>query len=156
MPFSNTLGEAMSAPVASCGPQTNLAAVARLMWDHDCGFVPVIGASGAVVGVITDRDICMVAATRRLLPEYIPAAQVMTTPVYTCLVTDSASDALATMRQFKIRRLPVVDATGQLQGVASMNDLVLASERTGGPGADEIVTALAAICSRQGHAPVRI
>jgi len=146
--------DAMSTPAVTCRPTTDLAAVARLMWDHDCGFVPVIGDSGTVVGVVTDRDICMATATRRLLPEHISAAQAMASQVHTCLSTDKASDALATMQQFKIRRLPVVDAHGHLQGVTSMNDLVLASEAKGDPGAKDVVAALAAICAHRTIASV--
>lgn len=151
-----TVKDTMSTPAATCRPDTDLAAVARLMWDHDCGFVPVIGASGAVIGVVTDRDICMATATRRLLPEHISAGQTMASPVHTCMPTDRASDALATMKQFRIRRLPVVDANGHLQGVTSMNDIVLASEAKGEPGAKDVVATLAAICSHRTLASVGV
>jgi CBS domain-containing protein len=50
----------MKTPAQTCRPDTDLAAVTKLMWDHDCGFVPVVDASG----VLTDRDICV--ATRRV------------------------------------------------------------------------------------------
>jgi CBS domain-containing protein len=119
------------------------------MWDHDCGFVPVVDASGAVVGVITDRDICIATSTRHLLPEHISAAQAMASPIHACLSDDSVSDVLATMKQFRIRRVPVIDANGTLQGVVSINDLVLASDATRAPQASEIVSTMAAICGRR-------
>jgi len=151
-----TVKDTMSTPAATCRPDTDLAAVAKLMWDHDCGFVPVIGASGTVIGVVTDRDICMATATRRLLPEHISAAQVMASPVRTCMPTDRMSDALATMKQFRIRRLAVVDADGHLQGVTSMNDIVLASEAKSEPAAKDVVATLAAICAHRSTMPVAV
>ena len=67
----------MTSDVETCRPDTDLAAVARAMWDRDCGFIPVIDAAGALRGVVTDRDICIASATRRLLPEYMSAMPVV-------------------------------------------------------------------------------
>jgi CBS domain-containing protein len=149
-----TVQEVMTRRPATCRQETNLAAVATLMWDHDCGFVPVVGPSGTVVGVITDRDICIATATRRLLTEHISAAQTMTHPIRACLPTDAIGDVLAAMKKSRIRRLVVIDGDGLLQGVISMNDIVLASGRTGAPSAKDIVSALAAICAHRTLAPV--
>jgi CBS domain-containing protein len=139
----------MSQPPYTCGPNTDLAAVAKIMWDHDCGFVPVVDASGVVAGVVTDRDICMATATRRLLPEHISAAQAMTTPIHACMSDDNLSDVLATMKQFCIRRVPVIDVSGRLQGVISLNDLVLASTDRREPRASDVVATMAAICAHR-------
>jgi CBS domain-containing protein len=139
----------MSEPAYTCGPNTDLATVAKIMWDHDCGFVPVVDASGTVTGVVTDRDICIATATRRLLPEHISAAQAMTTPIHACLVDDSVSDVLAAMKQCQIRRVPVIDANGRLQGVISLNDIVLAATEKREPQASDIVATLAAICAHR-------
>jgi CBS domain-containing protein len=139
----------MSEPAYTCGPSTDLATVSKIMWDHDCGFVPVVDASGAVTGVVTDRDICIATSTRRLLPEHISAAQAMTTPVHVCLSDHSISDVLATMRRFQIRRVPVIDASGRLQGVISLNDIVLSSSDTREPQASDVVSTMAAICARR-------
>jgi CBS domain-containing protein len=141
--------EVMSQPPYTCAPTTDLATVAKIMWDHDCGFVPVVNASGTVAGVITDRDICIAASTRRLLPQHISAAQAMASPIHACLSDDSVSDVLATMKQCRVRRVPVLDATGRLQGVISLNDLVLASDATRAPRASEIVSTMAAICAHR-------
>ena len=52
----------MSRPVHCCRPEDTLACAAQLMWDHDCGCVPVVAADGTgLAGIITDRDICMCA-----------------------------------------------------------------------------------------------
>ena len=135
----------MTKDVATCGPGTDLAAAATLMWQRDCGIVPVIGESGSVVGVITDRDICIAAATRGLAPSHIAAADAMSHPIHACMAADDVSEALAVMTQFQVRRLPVIDESGRLKGIVSLNDLVTASGRTKGPAAKDVLATLSAI-----------
>lgn len=145
--------QVMTSNPTTCHPDTNLAIVVRKMWEHDCGFVPVVDAGGQIVGVLTDRDICIASATRRLLPEQLTAAQVMhPAPIHTVHANNTAEKALSLMRQYQIRRLPVVDDQNTLLGVVSMNDLVLASEEKRDPNANEVVDTLSAICAH--HAPV--
>lgn len=144
----------MSAPPHTCRLDTDLGTVAQMMWNHDFGFVPVIDASGKVAGVITDRDICIATATRHLLPQRISAEQAMTGPVHLCMADDSITDALSAMKEFKVRRLPVVDAGGRLQGVISMNDIALASDQKRQPTPGEVVSTLAAICAHRAPAMV--
>lgn len=146
------INKIMTTKVATCRPESDLASIAKMMWDYDCGFVPVINAESKVLGVVTDRDICIASATRRLLPEQIRAVDAMNRAVQTCLVDDSIDSALAAMKQFRVRRLPVVGADGTLKGVISMNDIVLAADKRQGPAAGDIVTTLASIC---GHRPAR-
>jgi len=144
----------MTTDVATCRPETNLAIVAKLMWDKDCGFVPVVDAAGKVAGVITDRDICIASATRRLLPDQITAVQAMRRPpIHTTQPEDTIEKALSTMKQFQVRRLPVVAADGTLKGVVSMNDIVLASQRKEGPAPAEILSTLSVICA---HPPAKV
>lgn len=148
------LKQIMTTEIATCRPDTNLAVVAKLMWERDCGFVPVIDAAGKLAGVITDRDICIASATRRLLPDQITATQAMRRqPIHTSQLEDSAEKALSTMKQFQVRRLPVVAADGTLKGIVSMNDIVLASQQKEGPAAADIVSTLAAICA---HRPGKV
>ncbi len=140
----------MSTPAYTCGPDTDLATVAKIMWDHDCGFVPVVDASGIVTGVVTDRDICIATSTRRRLPEDISAAQAMMSPIHACLTDDNVSDVLSAMRQFRIRRIPVIDGNGRLQGVISLNDIVLASNDSREPQPSDVLATMAAICAHRG------
>jgi CBS domain-containing protein len=139
----------MTAAVYTCQPDTDLGRVAGIMWDHDCGFVPVVDASGAVVGLITDRDICIAAATRGLAPERIAASQAMSQSVRACLPDDSVAEALAMMKHFKVRRLPVIDPNGLLRGVLSMNDIARAADARKDLAPKEVVSTLAEICEHR-------
>lgn len=139
----------MTAAVYTCYPDTNLAAVVRTMRDHDCGFVPVVDASGAVAGVVTDRDICMAGAARGLALQHISVSQAMSTSVRACLPDDAISEALAMMKHFRVRRLPVIDAHGYLQGVISMNDIARAADATKGVAPSDVVSTLADICEHR-------
>jgi CBS domain-containing protein len=136
--------EVMSTPARSCQPDTDLAAVAHVMWEGD---LPVVGPTGQMIGVITDRDICVASATRGLSPERISAAQAMSQTVRAVLPSDNLDRALEAMRQSQVRRLPVIDDDGRLKGVVSLNDVVRAVGRKGGPTAGAAVAVMAAICA---------
>ena len=147
-----SIAKLMSARVDHCTPQTDLAAAAMIMWRGDCGIVPVIEPeSRRLVGVITDRDICMAAGTRHQPIGGIAVADVMTRTLVTCRPSDSARNALARMAEHAVRRLPVVDDEGRLVGVLSIADLVRA---TGSPDhasevpAGEVISTLRSICHR--------
>jgi len=120
----------MTREVQCCGPDTNLAAAAKMMWDSDCGALPVLNIEGHLLGVITDRDICMAVATRNKPASEITVWETVSDKAYTCLVSDDVHTALGTMKRERVRRLPVVDKNGVLQGMLAMNDLVLRAEET--------------------------
>ncbi len=123
--------EVMIKATAFCGLDTSLAGAVEIMRKMDCGFLPVIGEGGNVIGVITDRDICIALGKLDQKPSQILVQDVMlpkdrTFPaLYVCTPDDPVRSVLKTMRAQKIRRLPVVDCEGTLQGVVSMDDLVL-------------------------------
>jgi CBS domain-containing protein len=103
----------------------SLADAARLMWENDCGVLPIIKDGRKVIGLITDRDVCMASAMRDTNPSAISVEEVMTGQVYAVNPEENIDHALQLMQQHKIRRLPVIDPEGELQGVLSMNDIVL-------------------------------
>jgi CBS domain-containing protein len=123
--------ELMTREVRSCRSGDSLGAAAQLMWDADCGALPVVGDDGSrrVVGMITDRDICMAAHFRGLAPRAIAVADVMSKAVRTVAAGEALADAEAIMRDAQVRRLPVVDETQQLVGVISLADLAREAER---------------------------
>jgi CBS domain-containing protein len=128
--------EIMVEDVQCCGPHTNLAEATKMMWDRDCGSLPVVNTESRVVGIITDRDICMSVATKNRQPSDITVWETISEKLSSCvpdacMPDDDARDALRTMAAQKIRRLPVIDAHGLLQGILSMNDLILHAEEAG-------------------------
>lgn len=120
--------ELMTTDVKACSPDTNLATAASRMWEWDCGALPVVDEAGTFIGMITDRDICMAVATRHRLAAEILVREVSSGAIYVCQPNDDVQLALKTMRQEQVRRLPVVNAEGILQGILSTNDLVLRTE----------------------------
>jgi CBS-domain-containing membrane protein len=134
--------------VQTCGPDTNLAAAAQLMWECDCGVVPVVDENRSLLGMITDRDICIATTTRSAAPADIQVRSVMTTgTVYSCRPEEDVRGALKMMGTHRIRRLPVVDGQNKLVGIVSLNDIVRrADSRSGGEiPAVEFIEALRSI-----------
>ncbi|MBD0325318.1 MAG: CBS domain-containing protein [Pyrinomonadaceae bacterium] len=121
--------EIMTIDVGSCGLETNLAAAARIMWDKDCGSVPVLDSEGRAIGLITDRDICMALATRNNLASELTVGDVVGGALTSCAPEDDVSVALRKMQDEQLRRLPVVDGEGKLVGILSLNDVILHSKR---------------------------
>jgi len=123
----------MTSDVQSCGPDTNLAAAAQMMWDRDCGVLPVLNVQGHVMGMITDRDICMATATKNRPPSEITVGETVSGKAHTCKMSEDIHVAMDIMKRERVRRLPVVDEEGVLQGLVSMNDFILlAGEAKGG------------------------
>lgn len=141
-----TVSDLMSAPVATCRHDTAVAAAARLMRDHACGFMPVLDANQYVAGVVTDRDVVIALADDGRGGD-LTVSRAMTAPAHTCLPGDSVHDALQMMKRFHVRRVPVVDRGGQLLGVLSLDDVARAAHRPGMPAPGVIVDALAGICA---------
>jgi CBS domain-containing protein len=92
-----------------CSPETNLSAAVEIMWNRNCGILPVVNAQQQVVGVITDRDIAIAVGTRNRLPAEITAGEAATRKVETCKPMDDIHTALDTMAETKVRRLVVVN-----------------------------------------------
>jgi CBS domain-containing protein len=114
----------MTKEVKTCRPEQHLNEAAQIMWENDVGFVPVVepDGSGRVMGVITDRDICMAAYTQGRPLSEIPVSTAMSTNVVACQADHTIARAEQCMREHRVRRLPVLDDAGQLQGVISLTD----------------------------------
>lgn len=121
--------DVMTRDVAACGVGDDLAAAGVVMWNRDCGAVPIVDGEGVVVGMITDRDICMSVVLRRRLAHEISVGEVMSGNVRSCAPVDDIRDALRIMQDEKLRRLPVVEADGTLCGILSISDIVRHAEK---------------------------
>ena len=95
------------------------------MWNRNCGFLPVLSPQQNVVGVITDRDMCIAMATRNRLPGQVTVQEFSSVVIYSCQPDDDVRAAMETMADKKVRRLPVIDADGKLAGILSLDDIVL-------------------------------
>ena len=122
----------MTRDVATCLVDDTLNRAAQLMWEGDFGVVPVLGVDGTVVGVITDRDICMAAYTRGRPLAEIRVEDAMAKHLATCSPDSTIETALSLMKEASVRRLPVVDHHGKPVGVLSLNDLARGARRLGG------------------------
>lgn len=106
----------------TCKPNDTLNEPARLMWEFDCGAIPVVNEAWSLVGIITDRDICMAAYTRGQSLGALSVENAMATDVATASPDATLEAITALMRQRQIRRVPVVD-DGLVVGIVSLADV---------------------------------
>jgi CBS domain-containing protein len=100
------------------------------MWEQDVGVVPVVDTQGRPLGMVTDRDLCIASYTRGQALRDMPVVAGMSPQVYSCRDTDTLGEAERLMKHHQVRRLPVVNESGKLVGILSLNDIVLARTRT--------------------------
>lgn len=143
----------MTRQAVSCRPEDSLSHAAQLMWEHDCGCLPVCTGNGIskVAGVITDRDICMSALFQNRPLQDLRVSDAMSTQAHVSRPSDPLSAVERTMSEAKIRRLPVVDEQGSLVGMVTLADLAREAEREQASGSrdisgEEIGVTLASIC----------
>ena len=119
----------MKKGVGFCNPQDNLTDAARVMWQKDCGVVPVVDEDKKIVGMITDRDICISVASREQKASEIKAAELINGKrVISCSPDDKIEDALKKMKRKTVKRLPVIDKEKRLVGILSITDILLAAD----------------------------
>jgi CBS domain-containing protein len=137
----------MNRNVKTCSPNDTLEMAARLMWENDCGVVPVVDLEGHAVGMITDRDICMAGFTQGLQYWQIPVSIAASKCVFAVRPDDSLEKAEEIMRTRRVRRLAVTTEDGRVVGVLSLSDLARhAGRRADDLSSDEIAKTLFAIC----------
>lgn len=149
-----TVKAIMTDAVCFCSPDQSLNAVAQLMWEHDCGAVPVVAASGELTGIVTDRDVCMAAYTKGLPLTAIVVRDVMARHVHTCAPDDSLVRAATLMASAQVRRLPVADADRRLVGVVSLADIAHGAPVLGRREAAALVLELVRALSQRPHVAV--
>ena len=151
--------EIITRDVKFCGPDTNLAAATEIMWSNNCGTLPVSDSGGKLLGVITDRDMCVAMGTRNRKASDLAVGDVAMKPVFTCGPDDDVHEALKAMRQHQVRRVPVVDENGKLAGIVCLDEIVLHAEKFdskkhAGISYEDVVSTMKAICEhRAAEAP---
>lgn len=136
--------ELMSRQVHTCRSSDSLEAAAQVLWDHDIGAVPVVDDKGRVVGMLTDRDLCMAAYTQGRPLRELVIAETMSRELVACQPGDSLAHATALMKHHQLRRLPVLDEERHPVGIVTLADLAHACEVTH-RGQAELASTIAAV-----------
>jgi CBS domain-containing protein len=136
--------EIMTKKPVCCFPSSSTLSAALLMQETDTGILPVIQDpfTPTLVGVVTDRDLCLhvVATNRDPSSTWIDGC--MTRDPVCCTEQDDVSRALELMKTHQVRRLPVVNEKHEIVGVLSLSDLV----RKAGIEATVIAATFRSIC----------
>ncbi len=129
--------EEVMSEATCCRDSDSVRDVAKVMKDHDIGFVPICDQQGAPIGAVTDRDLAIrVLADGRSADEQVSVA--MSRDVVGCRVGDDVEKATELMRNERVSRVMVCDAQGKLKGVISLQDLAQESEDEAGETLQEV------------------
>ena len=136
------VNEVMTTHPTCCIPSDTAQTAAIIMRDEDTGIVPIVEeeGSGKLVGVVTDRDLCigviaerpMIAGREGLDPTELPVERCMTSKVIYCSSDDHVEKVLELMKENQVRRVLVVDDQNTIQGVVSLSDLMNRGDVAGG------------------------
>ena len=137
----------------TCAPETTIAEAGHLMWEGDCGVLPIV-RDGTVTGIVTDRDLFIALATRDVRASELTVGAVARAQPVTCVARDDVHQAMAAMKAHRVRRLPVLDDNGKVAGMVSMNDLLLAASPSTSITDDQIVATLQTISEHPLPVPV--
>jgi len=141
----------MTRSVQTCRPMDSLATAAKILWDHDCGALPVVDSKKRAVGMLTDRDICMAALVQGAPLKALAVSGSMSRQLFFCKPEDDLHSVERILREKRVRRLPVIDSEGRLVGIVAVGDLVrLAEERPQDVDSGDIAYTLWAIGVRPG------
>jgi CBS domain-containing protein len=153
------VSELMTRDVLTCRPTDSMSRAAQIMWEQDCGCVPIVDAERSVLGMITDRDACIASYTRGLALGEMAIGQAMSNGAAVCRMNDDVETALRIMAEKQLHRLPVVDQGQRLAGMLSMADVVQAvggrDVATRRKYAEEILDVMAAVTRPRRERPAQ-
>jgi len=149
------IGEMMTREVTVCRLDATLETAANLFWTRDIGVLPIIDSRVRVVGLLTDRDICLSAMFRARPLSEIPVGETMSETIVSCTVDDTLEAAAQKMADAKVRRLVVLDSEGRLEGIVGLSDLarVTLNNKLTVKSAKVVLNAIGAICTPYGAEP---
>jgi CBS domain-containing protein len=125
-----TIKDVMTPNPSCCVPEHSSVLAARIMKDKNVGIVPVVEteAQRKLIGVVTDRDLCLAVVATGRHPDSVRIREVMTDTIVTCQAEDDVQSAADLMHENQVRRVPVVDERGFLQGMVSTADILQRSD----------------------------
>jgi len=122
-----SIGEFCNREVVVVEPSCTILEAARLMRQHHVGALVIVAADAGVnrpVGVVTDRDLAVEVMAAGLDPEEVLVGEVVTEALYSVRESEGVFETMRLMRDHGVRRLPVVDDSGGLQGIFTTDDLL--------------------------------
>lgn len=122
-----TIGEICNRGVVVVDKAEDIGAAARIMRDHHVGTVVVVeGDEGAwkPVGIVTDRDLVLEVLALDMVAMNLRVGDLTGTRLLTLDEDGDVTDAIKSMRDWGVRRAPVVDEDGFLVGILSLDDLI--------------------------------
>lgn len=122
-----TIGELCNREVIVVQQNENLTDAVKLMREHHVGDLVVVedkGIGQVPIGIVTDRDILIQVLGEDIDPNELTVGDVMTHEPVTAFLDDAVQDSLKLMRKNGIRRLPVVDDSGYLVGILTVDDII--------------------------------
>jgi CBS domain-containing protein len=121
------ISQIMTPEVIVASPNDTLRSAARTMLEHDLGILPIC-ENDELIGMLSDRDITIRAVARGLSLDDTRISQLLGTEARYVFDDQTVEEAAHEMKQFQIRRLPVLDRENQLVGIISLADIVMTDE----------------------------
>ena len=137
----------------TCSPDTTLAAATHLMWDGDCGILPVVDEMNTCRCRRRSGTCTSPSRHRNPRASHLTVGEVTGKQVWTCGPDDDVHTVLETMKTHRVRRLPVEGFGGTVLGIVSMNDVLLAAGPRKALRNDEVVDTFQGICAHHHPAP---
>jgi len=116
--------DVMKTDVGFCTTEDSLMKCADIMRLRDCGVVPVVDEDEKVVGMLTDRDLCLAIVARNRKASDVLCKELINRRAVVCSGDDKLENALRKMRKYQIKRLAAVGKDGKLTGILSITDIM--------------------------------
>jgi len=117
--------DVMKTDVGFCSAEDSLMKCGEMMRRMDCGAVPILDEERRVVGMLTDRDLCLAVVARNRKASDVRTGDLIKGAAVVCAADDKIESVLKNLRRNRIKRLPVIGAGGELVGIVSVSDILL-------------------------------
>jgi len=116
--------DVMKTNVSFCSTEDSLMKAAEVMRHRDCGVVPIVDEDKKVVGMLTDRDLCLAVVARNRKASDVKTEELLRGKAIVCAAEDKLEDALRKMRKYQVKRLAAIGADGEVVGILSVTDVL--------------------------------
>jgi CBS domain-containing protein len=131
--FAMKCKDIMTSNPRVCSDGVPVVDAAKIMKEEDVGVVPVVDEKSRkkLIGIITDRDICLHVAAEDKLPSAVLIRDCMSSNPVTCTPEEDLQKAMDLMEEHQVRRIPIVERDGTLVGIISLADVATSSASSG-------------------------